>query len=132
LAFQMPQRVFQLHQLDEKIVFRVKPGSCHRRLEVEAEPLLDSQSLQLLAALGQVQEKHQVEHDGRCQNGITTEEIDLDLHGVAQTAKDVDVVPALFVIATRRVIVNAHFVVDVLVELGIKFALQDTIQRGEL
>ena len=36
LAAQMPQRVLQLHQLDEEIVLGIQAGGGHGRLEVEA------------------------------------------------------------------------------------------------
>ena len=36
------QSVFQLHQLDEQVVLRIKLGRGHRRLEVEAQPLLNA------------------------------------------------------------------------------------------
>src|SRR5215470_8007774 len=86
LTFQVPERVFQLHQLDEKIVLRVEAGSSHGRFEVEAEPLLDSKSLKLLAALRQVKEEHQVKDDRRCQDGIAAQKIDLNLHGITEPA----------------------------------------------
>ncbi len=35
-AFQVPQRVLQLHQLDEQIVLRIQARCRHRRFEVEA------------------------------------------------------------------------------------------------
>src|SRR4051812_9489963 len=39
-AAQMPERVLELHQLDEDVVLGVEAGRGHRRLEVEREPLL--------------------------------------------------------------------------------------------
>ncbi len=41
LTLDMPQRVLQLHQLNKEIMFRIKPGSRHRRLPVKAQPLLN-------------------------------------------------------------------------------------------
>lgn len=35
LAAQVAQRVLELHQLNEQIVFRVEPGRAHRTLEIE-------------------------------------------------------------------------------------------------
>ena len=41
-AFQVPERVLQLHELDEQIVLGVEPRRGHRRLEVEAQPFLNA------------------------------------------------------------------------------------------
>ena len=41
-TFQMPQSVFQLHELDEKIMLWIQAWSAHWTLEVEGQPLLDS------------------------------------------------------------------------------------------
>src|SRR6476646_8507758 len=120
----MAQRVFQLHQLDKEIVFWVESWHRHRRLEIEAQPLLYAQALQSLTTLGQIQEKKQIQHDRRRQNRGRAYEIHLDLHGIAQPAKDVNVVPAFLIVAARRVVINADRVVDVPVEIGIKLRLQ--------
>src|SRR5436190_4656725 len=63
-ALEEPQRVLQLHQLDEQIVFRVQAGRVHRTLEVERQPLLDAVHV---GALRQVEEQGDVEHDRRGQ-----------------------------------------------------------------
>src|SRR5271170_7443047 len=55
-ALQVPQSVFQLHQLDEQIVLRIQSRRGHRRLEVEAQPLLNAQATQLGRALRKVEE----------------------------------------------------------------------------
>src|SRR5215472_9324143 len=112
LAFQVAQGVLQLHQLDEQIVLGIQSRRSHGRLQIEAQPFLDAESLEFPAALGQVEEQHQVQHDGRGQDRIATEKVDLDLHRIAQPAEDVNVVPTLFVITTRRVIVNADLVMN--------------------
>src|SRR6185436_8307011 len=128
----MAQRVLQLHQLNKQIMLGIKSGSAHGRLKVEAQPLLDSQSAQLLAALRQVEKQHQIKHQGRGQNRVAAQEINLDLHGIAQPSEDIDVVPALFVIATRRVIIDANLVGELAVKLGIKLRLQDVLQHRQL
>src|SRR5208282_1139964 len=129
---QMPQSVLHLHQLDEQIVFRIQSWRGHGRLEVEAEPFLNSQAAQFRRALREVHEEHQVEHDGRGQNRVAAQEVHLDLHGIAEPSEDINVVPTFFVIATGRVIVDADFVEDIAVELGIQSRLQDVLQGSEL
>src|SRR5215471_12901564 len=62
-AAQVPQRVLQLHELDEKVVLRIEPRRRHGGLQIEAQPLLDAQPPQLMAALREVEEQDQVEHD---------------------------------------------------------------------
>jgi len=42
LASQPAQRILQLHQLDEQIVLGIELRRAHRRLEIEAQPLLDA------------------------------------------------------------------------------------------
>src|SRR5215468_5228803 len=107
LTPQVTQRVLQLHQLNEQIVLRIQPRSRHGRLQVEAQPLLYAQPPQLVTALCQIEEQHQVKDDWRRQDRIAAQKIHLDLHGIAQPPEDVDVVPALFVIAARRIVVDA-------------------------
>jgi hypothetical protein len=41
-AHDVAQRVFQLHGLDEEVVFGIKAGGGLRALKVEAEPLLNA------------------------------------------------------------------------------------------
>ena len=52
----------------------------------------------------------------------------LQLHLVVQPAEDVDVVPALFVVAARRIVVDADDVAEILVELGIEIRLEDVVE----
>src|SRR6266481_6800305 len=131
-AAQVAQRIFELHQLDKQVMFRIQPRNRHRRLEIKAEPFLNSQVFQFFAALGQIEEEYKIEHNGGGEDGIPAEKIDLDLHRVAKPAEDIDVVPTLFVITAWRVIVNANLVVQVLIKLGIKIWLQDVLQHREL
>jgi len=45
-AHNVAQRVLELHRLDEQIVFRIQPRSRLWRLQVEAQPLLNSNRLE--------------------------------------------------------------------------------------
>ncbi len=129
LALHPPQRVLELHQLDEDVVLGIEPGRGHRRLEVEAEPLLDAAHA---GALRQIEEQHEVEHERGGEDGVATQEVDLDLHRVAEPAEDVDVVPALLGIAARGVVVDAHHVVDVAVQHRVEVRLEDGVEHAEL
>src|SRR5688572_19302067 len=100
----MPQRVLQFHQLNEDVVFRIETGSSLWRFEVEREPLLHAVQP---AARREIEDQSEVEHDWRGENGVAAEEVDLDLHRVAERAENVNVVPALVVVTARRVIVDA-------------------------
>ena len=73
-------------------------------------------------ALREVHEQREVEDDRRREDRVAAEEVDLDLHRVAEPPEDVDVVPALLVVAARRVVVDAHHVDDVAVEVGVELA----------
>ena len=109
-AAEVAERVFQLHQLNENVVFGVEPGRLHAR------------------ALRQIEEKRQVENDRRREDRVAAKEIDLNLHLVAEPAKDVDIVPTFLVITTRWVVVNADHMRKVFVERGINFRLQNVLE----
>ena len=115
LAHHPAQGVLQLGELDEEVVLGVEARRNHRRLVVEAQPLLDAAQA---GALGEIAEQHQVEGQRRGEDRVAAEEVDLQLHRVAEPAEDVDVVPTLLVVAARRVVVDAHLVVHVAVQLG--------------
>jgi hypothetical protein len=115
LTHDVPKSVLQLHGLDKEIVLGVNLRRVVRVLEVEAEPFLNTETLQAAGAGGEVHEKNQVERKRRSKDRIATEEVNLELHGISQPAEDVDIVPTLFVITTRRVIVVPKFVLEVLV-----------------
>src|ERR1043165_6782132 len=123
------QGVFELHQLDEDVVLWVESGRGLGRLEVKGEPLLNPLHA---CPLRQVQEERQVQNYGRGKNGIAAEEIDLDLHRIAQPAEDVYVIPALFVVAARRIIIDADDMREVLVKLRVNFRLENIFEHGEL
>ena len=63
------------------------------------------------AALREVHEQREVEDDRRREDRVAAEEVDLDLHRVAEPPEDIDVVPAFLVVAARRVVVDADDVV---------------------
>src|SRR5215469_1494260 len=128
LAHHPAQSVFELHRLDEEVVLGIQLRRAHGRFEVEAEPLLNAMHS---GALGQVEEEDEVEHDGRGENGVAAEKIHFDLHGIAEPAENVDIVPAFFVVAARRVIVDADLVVEIAVEFGIELRLQNIFERAE-
>src|SRR6185312_15381317 len=107
-------------------MFGIQARRSHRRLEVETQPFLNSDSLQLRRALSQIEEER------RGEDRIAAEEIDFDLHRVVEPAEDVDVVPAFFVIAARWVVVDADLVKDIPVELWIKIGLENVLEHAEL
>src|SRR5258708_23792642 len=129
LLEEVGERVFELHELDEKTVLGIESRHGHRRFQVEAQPLLYSQPAQLGGALGEVKEEYEIEHDRRGEDGIAAQEIHLDLHGIAEPTEDINVVPTLFVVTTWRIIVNADLVIKILVELRIELGLQDVLQH---
>src|SRR5205823_3579667 len=100
-----------------------------RRFEVEGEPFLHAFHLD---ALREVEEEREVEDDGRGQDRIAAQEIYLDLHRIAEPAEDVYVVPALFVVSTRRVIIDANNVREIFVKLWIDFRLKNVFEHREL
>src|SRR6185436_246230 len=81
LALEIAQRVLQLHQLDEEIVFGIEARRVHRALEVERQPLLDPVHAR---PLGEIEEERDIEHDRRGENAVAAQEVDLQLHRVAE------------------------------------------------
>src|SRR5437868_9389784 len=128
----MTQGVLELHELDEEVVLGIEAGSGHRRLEIKAEPFLDAAATQFWGALCEVEEEHQVEHERRGEDGIAAEKIHLDLHGIAEPAEDINVVPTLFIITTRRVIVDAYLVIEIAVQMRVKLGLENLVKDAEL
>src|SRR5476649_1154275 len=128
-ALEIAQRVLELHQLDEQIVLRVHLGRVHRRLVVERQPLLDAVHLR---PLREIQEERRVEDNRRGEDAVAAEEVDLQLHRIAEPAEDVDVVPALFVVAARRVVVDPNDVREILVEIWVEGGLEDVVERAFL
>ena len=129
LAPQIAQRVLQLGKLDEQIVLRVEERGAHGALEVEGQPFLNAAEL---AALGEVHEQHQVEHQRRRQDAVAAQEVDLDLHGIIEPAEDIHIVPALFVVAARLVIVDMYLMLVIAVKLLVELRLQNVFQHRQL
>src|SRR5262245_7638347 len=125
-ALEEPQRVLQLHQLDEQIVFRIQTRRVDRALEIERQPFLDAVHVR---ALGEIEEQGDVEDDRRGQNAVAAEEVYLQLHGIAEPADQIDVVPPSLVVAARRVVVDAHDVAEMLVEIRIELRLEDVVEN---
>ena len=107
----------------------VQAGRCHRCLVVEAQPLLDAAHTRPLREVG---EQHEVERERGGEDRVAAQEVDLQLHRVTEPAEDVDVVPTLFVITARRVVVNADLVGEFAVKFRIKLGLQDVFQHRQL
>src|SRR5579883_1290876 len=75
------QRVLELHQLDEEVVLRIELRGGHRALEVKAQPLLRAVEA---CALREIEEQREVEDHRRREDRVAAQEVDLDLHRVAE------------------------------------------------
>src|SRR5215471_8715258 len=113
-ALQITQSVFELHQLDEQIVLWIDGGRMHRTLEVERQPLLDAAHVR---ALGQIEQQRHIEHDGCRQDAVAAQEVDLELHRIAEPPEQIDVVPAFLVVAARRIVVDPDHVAEVPIQI---------------
>ena len=122
------QSIFEFHGLDEKVVLGVKRRRTHGRFEIEAEPFLDAVHA---GALREIEEENEIENQRRGENGIAAEKIDLDLHRIAEPAENVDVVPAFFVVAAGRVVVDADLMKYLPVKFGVKFRLENVFKDAE-
>ena len=131
VAAHFAEGVFQHGILLIEVVDRLLsyPIIVHRTLHEETQEALDTVTA---CTGGEIDEQTEVETQGSCQDGVATEEVDLDLHGIAHPTEDVDIVPALFVVLSRRIVVDAHLVVVIAVQLGLRLGIQDGLQGGEL
>src|SRR5438046_2426161 len=125
----MTQGVLEFHQLNENVVFRIQTRRRHWRFEIKRQPFLHALHT---CALREVEEESQIQNDRSSQNRVAAKEIDLDLHGIAEPAKDVDVVPAFLVVAPRRIVVDSDDVGKVLVKLRVDFRLENVLKHRQL
>ncbi len=129
LPHQMAKRILQFHQLNKNIMFRIKVRRGLRRLEIERQPFLHTLHT---CSMGQVHKQRKVEHQRRRKDRITAQEIDLDLHLITEPAKDVDVVPALLVVAPRGIVVDPDNMRKIAVKIGVNFGLEDVFEHRKL
>src|SRR5262249_39684648 len=108
--------------LKEEVMNRRRVGSVPRRLEEHREGLLDPS---LTGALRDVEQTDEIENERRREGRVLAEEVDLHLHRNAGKSDKVDVVPRLFGIAARLVIVDMHL----MVRYGVA---DDGIEHGRL
>ena len=80
----------------------------HRRLEEEAEEALCAVAS---GTCCEVAQQAEVKQQWSGKNRVAAEEVDLDLHRIAHPSEDVDVVPSLLVVVTRRIVVDAYLVI---------------------
>src|SRR6266496_3833260 len=125
LADEDAKCVSELQVLDEEIVLGLQIRPRHRGLEVEGEPLLDAGEAR---APREVEKERQIESHRRRENRVAAEEVDLDLHGLAEPAEDVDVVPPLLGVSPRRVVLDADLVEILAVELAVDLGLENRVQ----
>ena len=92
----------------------------HRALEEEAQEALYAVAS---GACCEVAEQYEVEAEGSCEDRVAAEEVDLDLHGVAHPAEDVEVVPAFLVVVARGIVVDADLVVGAVVVVAASAAV---------
>src|ERR1700704_1592310 len=78
-ADEVAEIVLQPDLLGEEVVLGIDARRVLRALEVEAEPLLDALHP---GPLGEIAEEREVEDDGRREDRVAAEEVDLDLHRV--------------------------------------------------
>src|SRR5439155_998373 len=78
----------------------------------------------------EVGEKHEIEGKRRRQDRVAAQEVDLDLHRIAEPADQIDVVPSFLVVAARRVVVDAHAVDQIAVQIREELGIEDRLQGG--
>ena len=131
IATHLTDSVLEHHVLLEEVVNGnlVLGVVVHRALEEEAQEALSAITA---GTACKVDEQTQVKAQGCCKNRVAAQEVDLDLHGIAHPAKDVDVVPSLLVVVAGRVVVNAYLVEVVVVQVGLIFSNEDGLEGREL
>src|SRR5262249_20973959 len=106
----------------EQVVARALAVAMVGGLEEQRELPLDAA---LAAALGHVHQPHEVDDQRSGEDRVLAEEVDLDLHPLAEEPEDVDVVPGFLLVPARAVVVDVHLVVGDLVA-------EDLVQHREL
>ena len=101
----------------------------HRALEEEAQEALSAPAASTAC---EVDEQTQVKAQRSCEDRVAAQEVDLDLHGIAHPAEDVDIVPALLVIVAGRIVVDANLVAVVAVQVRLVVSYQDRLEGREL
>src|SRR5207248_24748 len=86
----------------------------------------------LVAALGEVEQQREVEHDRRGQDRVAAEKVDLHLHRIAEPAEEIDVVPPFLGVAAGGVILDADLVIEIAVKFFVEVGLEDVIEHAEL
>src|ERR1700688_3115143 len=112
-------------------MLRIKPGRSHWRLEIKTQPLLNAQPAKLRRALCQIHKQNQIKHNWRRKNGIPAKKIHLHLHRIPEPPKNIDVVPAFFVVTSWGVIVYADLVGEITVQFWVEVGLEDVFEDGE-
>src|SRR5262245_51452067 len=98
----------------------------HRALEVKAQPFLNPSHS---ATLRQIQKQNEIQNNRGGQNTVAAQEINLDLHGITEPSVDVDVVPTFLIIPARRIVMDPHFMREILIKVWIELRLEDLIQN---
>ena len=101
----------------------------HWRLEEETEETLCA----IATGTGsKVNEQTEIETYRSSKNAVAAEEVNLNLHGIAHPSEDVDIVPRLFVVVARRIVVDTHLVIIVRVEVWLVLRLEYRLKCREL
>src|SRR5258705_9209534 len=80
----------------------------------------------------QIEKQHEVEDQRCCKDRVAAEEVYFDLHRIAEPSEDIDIVPSLFGIAARRIVIDPHFVKEIAVKLRVHLRLKNLIEHREL
>src|SRR5947209_2121243 len=110
-------------------MFWVQPLLYDRRLEVKREPFLYAPHP---GSTRQIHKQRQIEGDRSGQDGIPAEEVDLDLHRIAEPAEDIDIVPALFIVPAGRIVIDPDDMGDIAIEIRVPIGREDIAQHPAL
>ena len=97
----------------------------HRTLEEEAQETLYAVTA---GAGSKVAEQTQVEKQWSSEDGVAAEEVYLYLHGVTHPSENVDVVPSFLIVVAWRIVVYAHLVIIVGVEIRLFLRFEDCLE----
>ncbi len=127
-AHDVAKCVFVFCFLNEEVVFWIKAFADFRALEEEGEPFLNAVET---ATLSKIHAQSDIESDRSGEDGVTAEEVDLDLHGVSEPAEDINIIPAFFGITARRIVFDANFMAVMAVKFREGFSIEDVFDDGE-
>ena len=124
IACILPNLVLEHCKLLEEVVNRLLTILVHRSLAVERHKLLYAI---VAGSQRNVAEEDKIEHQRSRKNRVATEEIHLYCHRITHPTENIYIIPTLLLVATRGIIVDAHLMINIRIEVGVNVAVENIL-----